>query len=88
MLEYERTPNDPDRIARRQKWALGIVDRLLKLEEQTDPSHGEESARDKDERAFEALLFVGEFAEVFAGWAIRHQAGLAMDGRERSTATL
>jgi hypothetical protein len=70
------------RTVRRRKWAARIVDRLLDLEENSDPAHGEKSARDKDERAFDALLLVGRFAETFAGWAIRHKIGMALDGRE------
>jgi hypothetical protein len=66
------------RAFRRRRWAMRTVDKLLKLEEKTDPRHGEESARGKDEEAFYAMGLVGEFAETFAGWAVRHQAGLAI----------
>jgi hypothetical protein len=82
-LTYERTPNDLYEIARRRKWARRLVDRLLELEEKSDPAHGQESARGKDERAFEALEIVGEFAEEFAGWAIWHKIGMARESRER-----
>ena len=61
---------------------LPLIEGLIRLRQETDPRGGEGSAKDKDSKAFMALRFASELVETLAGWAIDHQVGLAMEGRE------
>lgn len=47
-----------------------------------DPSHGESSAHGKDLAAFQAIRLASRLTELVAGWAIKHQIGLAIQGLE------
>lgn len=55
-----------------------MLERLDKLERDTRPSAGPQTATGKDGAAFEALHFAGKLVEYVAGWAIDHQIGLAL----------
>lgn len=55
-----------------------LLQRLRELEEQTRPSGGDSTAKDKDWRATDALRLAGELVDAVAGWAIDHQVGLAL----------
>lgn len=53
--------------------------RLLEgLAEKTDPAGGDDTARQKDERAFIAIGLAARLVDEVAGWAIDHQVGLAL----------
>jgi hypothetical protein len=56
-----------------------LVEHLFELEQETDPGDGDESAKDKDFKAFQALEVAGNLVQTLAGWAIDHQIGLASD---------
>lgn len=57
-----------------------ILDQLAELGRQSDPASADPSG--KDFRAFHALRLAGQLIETVAGWAIDHQAGLAIEGLE------
>lgn len=59
-----------------------LLRRLRELEKQTDPAAGDETAKSKDFRAFDALGVAMDLVECVAGWAIDHQIGLAAAGLE------
>lgn len=59
-----------------------LLQRLKELEEQTRPSGGDATAKDKDWRATDALKLAGELVDAVAGWAIDHQVGLALQNLE------
>lgn len=59
-----------------------LLQRLKDLEEQTRPSGGDATAKDKDWRATDALRLAGELVDAVAGWAIDHQVGLALQNLE------
>lgn len=59
-----------------------LLQRLQELEEQTRPSGGDATAKDKDWRATDALRLAGELVDAVAGWAIDHQVGLALQDLE------
>jgi hypothetical protein len=62
--------------------ALRLLDRLSGLEKQTRPSGGLLTSKGKDLAAFRALRAAGELVEYVAGWAIDHEAGLAVERLE------
>jgi len=74
----------------RRKWAQPacdeyvacLIDRLRKLERKTHPEDGPQSAKGKDLAAFDALQAAGELVNALAGWALDHQAGLALKNLE------
>lgn len=74
----------------RRKWACKardeyvdhLIGRLRELEQRTDPTGGPQSAIGKDFAAFQALRTAGELVGALAGWALDHQAGLALKGLE------
>jgi hypothetical protein len=59
-----------------------LVDRLIDLQNKTNPEMEARSERGKDLAAFHALRCAGEIVEALAGWAIDHQIGLAAEGLE------
>jgi hypothetical protein len=59
---------------------LTIIDQVLLLARDTDPRKGSESERGKDLKAWKTLVHMREISETIAGWAIHHQAGLAING--------
>lgn len=59
-----------------------LLDRLEKLERETRPSGGEQTAKGKDLAAFQALKFAGQLVEYLAGWAIDHEVGLAIENMQ------
>ena len=63
----------------RKKYITSLLNRLAELERRSDPSGGTNSAKGKDLAAFDALETAGELVRTVAGWAIDHQAGLAVE---------
>jgi hypothetical protein len=59
-----------------------LLGRLKELYKQSHPRAGAESAKGKDQAAFNALRLSGELVEAVAGWALDHQIGLALQGLE------
>ena len=84
MSDYN--PNDfPRRGAERypESYAEHVsffLQEISRLREETRPSKGDESAKGKDQKAQEALRYVGDLVERIAGWALDHQMGLALAG--------
>jgi|SRR6516165_6603648 len=70
--------NQPER----DKRVALLIDRLMELERKTDPKNGMQSAKGKDLAAFCALKIAGQLVSALAGWALDHQAGLALEGLE------
>jgi hypothetical protein len=66
--------------ARRKKYVASLLDELDRLEARSHPSGGASSAKGKDLAAFDALETAGKLVRAVAGWAIDHQAGLALEG--------
>jgi DNA-binding XRE family transcriptional regulator len=64
----------------RHKYVATLLARLDDLERRSHPDGGSKSAKGKDLAAFEALETAGELVRAVAGWAIDHQAGLALMG--------
>ena len=62
------------------KYVADLIDRLRDLERKTDPSLGEQSAKGKSLAALEALKVSSDLINALAGWALDHQAGLALKG--------
>jgi len=76
--EQNRYPHRCNRDANKTFIAY-LLERLDELERQTDPSVGSESAKQKDDAAFEALTIASELIQSVAGWALDHQAGLTLN---------
>jgi hypothetical protein len=66
--------------ASRKKYLAVLLDQLTELERRSHPKGGVSSAKGKDLAAFDALEIAGELVRTVAGWAIDHQAGLALAG--------
>ena len=66
----------------RDKCVALLIDRLIEHERKTDPKNGTQSAKGKDLAAFSALKIAGQLVSALAGWALDHQAGLALEGLE------
>jgi hypothetical protein len=66
--------------AERDKYVAGLIAQLRELETKTDPKGGAESARGKNHAAEKALALASELVKVLAGWALDHEAGLALKG--------
>jgi len=66
--------------ASRKKYLASLLNRLSELERRSHPKDGPSSAKGKDLAAFDALETAGELVRTVAGWAIDHQAGLALKG--------
>ena len=64
----------------RDKYVADLIDRLRELEIKTDPKGGAQSAKGKNLAASEALGIASNLVKVLAGWALDHQAGLALKG--------
>jgi hypothetical protein len=62
----------------RDKYVAGLIDRLHDLERKTDPKLGAQSAKGKNSAAIEALRIASDLVNALAGWALDHQAGLAL----------
>lgn len=60
-----------------ERYVSILMNRLIELREQSDPSGGDASAIGKDLRALQALGYAGRLVKALAGWAIDHQVGLA-----------
>jgi DNA-binding transcriptional regulator YiaG len=70
--DYPNRPAaDPFRVA-------ALIEHLQKLERKTRPDGGAASAEGKDLAAFDALETAGRLVRALAGWALDHQAGLAL----------
>ena len=63
--------NFPNRIGQgtdaRAKYVKRLVDRLIEMQEQTDPSRGADSEHRKDHVAFMALMTAGDLVKALAG---------------------
>ena len=66
----------------RDKYVAGLIDRLHNLERKTDPKLGARSASGKHRAALHALRITGDLVNALAGWALDHQAGLALKDLE------
>ena len=64
----------------RDKYVAYLIDQLRELEIKTDPKGGAQSAKDKNLAASEALGIANNLVRELAGWALDHQAGLALKG--------
>ena len=73
---HRRSGRDPQK---RRDYLNHLIDRLLEIEAATDPSAQDDSAKDKDMKAFRASRIVAEIVDDLAGWAVDHQIGLAMN---------
>jgi hypothetical protein len=62
----------------RDKYAANLLGQLRDLERNTDPRNGVESAKGKNLASLDALKIVGDLCNAVAGWALDHQAGLAL----------
>jgi DNA-binding transcriptional regulator YiaG len=62
----------------RDKYVAGLIDQLRDLERKTDPKNGVKSAKGKNLAARDALKIAGDLVNALAGWALDHQAGLAL----------
>ena len=66
----------------RDDYVLFLLTRLSELEMRTRPDGGSSTSKGKDLAAFDALELAGELVKLVAGWAIAHQVGLAVEGRQ------
>jgi hypothetical protein len=62
----------------RDKYVADLIDQLRDLERETNPKDGARSAKGKNLAALEALKIAGDLVNALAGWALDHQAGLAL----------
>ena len=62
----------------RDKYVANLIDQLRDLERKTDPKDGARSAKGKNLAARDALKIAGDLVNALAGWALDHQAGLAL----------
>jgi hypothetical protein len=62
----------------RDKFVADLINQLLALERRTNPKDGARSAKWKDFSAANALLIASNLVNALAGWALDHQAGLAL----------
>jgi hypothetical protein len=74
---YARPEVDQDK---RAKNVADLIDQLRELEIKTDPKGGAQSAKGKNLAASEALGIASNLVKVLAGWALDHEAGLALKG--------
>lgn len=74
---YARPEVDQDK---RGKSVADLIDQLRELETKTDPKGGAQSAKGKHLAASEALGIASTLVRELAGWALDHQAGLALKG--------
>ena len=62
----------------RASYVASLIDKLSELERTTNPEVGARTAKRKDLAAFRALQTAGKLVNALAGWALDHQAGLAL----------
>jgi hypothetical protein len=62
----------------RDKYVADLIGRLHELERKTNPQKGARSAEGKSDAALDALEIAGDLVNALAGWALDHQAGLAL----------
>lgn len=74
---YARPKVDRDK---RAQTVADLIDQLRELETKTDPEGGAELARGKNHAAEKALALASGLVKVLAGWALDHEAGLALKG--------
>ena len=72
--------DDPHSADPHLAYVFTLLKQLAEAQAATDPALGEKSARDKDHRAFSALLCAGELVDAVAGWALDHVCGLSFEG--------
>jgi hypothetical protein len=72
-------------LSERENYVAGLINQLPVLERKTDPKHGARSAAGKDLAAAQALRIAGDLITTLAGWALDHQAGLALKDLESVT---
>jgi hypothetical protein len=71
-------PRRSDFGGARTSYVLSLIDKLSELERKTNPEGGARTAERKDFAAFHALQTAGKLVNALAGWALDHQAGLAL----------
>lgn len=87
-MPKDKTLLDPEeRFAHREgsrddlrRYVEVLIDELLELRQETDPSGGEETTKLKDVHALDALDTAGRLVISLAGWAIAHNLGRASRG--------
>jgi len=62
----------------RDKYVADLIDQLRDLERKTNPKDGAQSAKGKNLAALKSLKIAGDLVNALAGWALDHQAGLAL----------
>lgn len=62
----------------RDRHVADLINRLRDLERKTNPKDGAQSAKGKNLAALNALEIAGDLVNTLAGWALDHQAGLAL----------
>jgi hypothetical protein len=67
-------------LVERAKYVADLIDQLRELETKTDPKGGVQSAKGKNRAALEALRISSTLVKVLSGWALDHEAGLAVKG--------
>jgi hypothetical protein len=65
-------------VSARKKFVADLIDQLRDLEQKTDPKDGAVSAKGKNRMAFRAIEIASKITKALAGWALDHQAGLAL----------
>jgi hypothetical protein len=71
-------PRRSDFGGARTLYVASLIDKLSELERKTNPEGGARTAKRKDLAAFRALQTAGKLVNALAGWALDHQAGLAL----------
>ena len=83
LSSYNDDPSRDWSADRLRSYVLELIDHILILASETDPRNGPESESGKDFKVWKALVRMSEISETIAGWAIHHQAGLAINGLKR-----
>src|ERR1700738_924703 len=87
-------PHDTDVYSRpesnqseRNKYVADLISQLHDLERKTNPKGGTQSAKGKNNAALEALRIASDLVNALAGWALDHQAGLALKDQKLQLST-
>jgi hypothetical protein len=71
----------------RNKYVADLISQLHDLERKTNPKGGTQSAKGKNNAALEALRIASDLVNALAGWALDHQAGLALKDQKLQLST-
>ena len=77
-MKTSHYPRRNDFGGARASYVASLIDKLSELERKTNPEGGARTAKRKDLAAFRALRTAGKLVNALAGWALDHQAGLAL----------